>query len=250
MHGWDSNIFAVLKDMGMESVPGLIADGFQSAEKLQIHQPVWYFFYLFLLAGLVAWIRMYYGNILTQTVQAATNFQATSKMYNSNSQLQRQLDNSLNLIYFLSVPFFLYILEKRMALQPLELTGIWLFLFNMGLLAGLFLIRVVLHNIAGVMFDRISIVREYLYNVFIFNKLLGLAAIPLIFLITYTRGTLQEILFWLTIFVSSGIICMRLIRGLVFSYRKDVSIFYLFLYLCALEISPLVLLYRWLEGIL
>ena len=32
--------------------------------------------------------------------------------------------------------------------------------------------------------------------------------------------------------------------------KKDISIFYMFLYLCALEISPLVLLYRWLEGML
>jgi hypothetical protein len=46
------------------------------------------------------------------------------------------------------------------------------------------------------------------------------------------------------------IFLMRLVRGAIFSFKKDVLIFYMFLYLCALEIAPLVLLYRWLEGVL
>ena len=77
-----------------------------------------------------------------------------------------------------------------------------------------------------------------------------MAVLPLVFLLVYTRGILQDLVFWLTLTVLSGIFLMRLIRGVVFSYKKDVLIFYMFLYLCALEIAPLVLLYRWLEGIL
>ena len=70
------------------------------------------------------------------------------------------------------------------------------------------------------------------------------------FLLVYTRGSIQEVFFWMSVFVLAGIIVMRIIRGIVFSYRKDVLVFYMFLYLCALEIAPLVLLYRWLEGVL
>ena len=70
------------------------------------------------------------------------------------------------------------------------------------------------------------------------------------FLLVYTKGTLQELFFWITLLVLSCVVMMRLIRGFVFSYRKEVLIFYMFLYLCALELSPLVLLYRWLQGIL
>ena len=79
---------------------------------------------------------------------------------------------------------------------------------------------------------------------------MGMSVLPLIFLLVYTRGALQEVVFWLSISVIAVIFLMRVIRGVVFSYRKEVLIFYMFLYLCALEIAPLVLLYRWLEGIL
>jgi hypothetical protein len=218
--------------------------------KTIIHQPTWYFIYLFLLTGFFAWIRVYYGNLIIQTVQASVDFQVANRMFNDNSLLQNQLDRILYLFFFLSMGFLLYVVELRIELIPYGLQGWGLFLFNLALLSGVFLGRLMMLNIAGILFKRIRLLREYLYNIFIFNKLTGMAILPLIFLLVYTRGILQEVVFWLTLLVVCGIFLMRLTRGVVFSYRKEVLIFYIFLYLCALELAPLVLLYRWLEGIL
>jgi len=250
MQGQDTTIFAVFKSSGIENVSNVTAGSMEIVGKIQIYQPGWYFLYLIVLIGLLAWIRLYYGNILIQTVQASTNFQVASRMFNDNSLLQNQLDTVLYLFYFLSLAFLLYYIELRVDQRPYELQGGLLYLFNFAVLAGIFLGRVLLSNIAGFLFNRTRITREYLYNIFIFNKLSGLAVLPLMFLLVYTRGTFQELFFWSTIFVLSCIIVMRLIRGVVFSYRKEVLFLYMFLYLCALEIAPLVLLYRWLEGIL
>ena len=218
--------------------------------KAAIHPPTWYFIYLFLLAGFFAWIRVYYGNIIIQTLQASVNFQVANRMFQDNSLLQNQLDRVLYLFYFLSMGFLLYNLELRLEMAPYDLHGLGLFIFNLGLLSGVFLGRLLMLNLAGVIFNRLRILREYLYNIFIFNKLIGMAVLPLVFLLVYTRGILQDLIFWLTLAVVGGIFLMRLFRGIIFSYKKEVLIFYMFLYLCALEIAPLVLLYRWLEGIL
>ena len=250
MQGQDSTMLAVFAGPGTEHVPGYTSAGLQIMEKLQIHQPTWYFIYIFLLIGLFVWIRHYYGNILIQTVQASTNFQIANKMFKNNSLLQNQLDGALYLLYVLSMGFLLYYMELRIGLLPYDLHGALLLLFNLALLAALFIGRVVLHNIAGILFNRVKIIREYLYNMFVFNKLSGLLAVPLAFLLVYTRETLQDVMFWIGIFALSGIVVLRLIRAIVFSYKKEVLIFYMFLYLCALEIIPLVLLYRWLEGVL
>ena len=219
-------------------------------ERIQIHQPAWYFIYLVLLIGIFAWIRLYYGNILIQTVQASSNFRVANRAFKDNSLLQNQLDRLLYLFYFFSMAFLLFYLELRIDLRPYGLQGGLLYLFNLGLLTGVFLGRLILINIAGFLFNRVKIMREYLYNIYIFNKLSGLLVLPLTFLLVYTKGTLQGLFFFFVIFVLSVIVIMRLIRGFVFSYRKEVLFFYMFLYLCALEIAPLVLLYRWLEGIL
>jgi len=250
MQGYSTILLAVFTGSGTEFVPGFAAAGLQLVERIQLYQPTWYFVYLFLLMGLFAWIKLYYGNILTQTVQASINFQATSKMFKNNSLLQNQLDVALYLFYFLSMTFLLYYVELRIAILPYGLQGGQLFFFNLALLVALLLGRVVIHTFIGILFGRLRIIREYLYNMFIFNKLSGLVALPLLFMLVYTRGTLQDVLFWISIFALASIVVMRVIRAIVFSYRKEVLIFYMFLYLCALEIAPLVLLYRWLEGVL
>jgi len=66
----------------------------------------------------------------------------------------------------------------------------------------------------------------------------------------YSQGVLNTGIHWLLLVLLAGLLVLRMARALVFSFKKDVSKFYMFLYLCALETAPLVLLYRWLEGIL
>jgi hypothetical protein len=140
--------------------------------------------------------------------------------------------------------------EGRLQLQPYGLNDGLLYLFNLAMLLGIFFGRIVFVNLTGFLFNRVKIFREYLYNAFIFNKLMGLAVLPLLLLVVYTTGALREVFFWLAVSAVILVVIMRFIRGVVFSFKKDVSIFYMFLYLCALEITPLALLYRWIEGIL
>ncbi len=238
-------VFKLTQMSGQDTIHAL-----ELAPRILIIQPGWLFFYLFVLLGFFAWIRVYYGNILTQTVQASTNFQVASRMFQDNSQLQSQLDNILYALYFFSLAFFLFIAEERMELMPYEFKGGVLYLFNFTLLVGIFFGRVVLLNLAGFLFNQLKIFKEYLYNSFIFNKLMGVVILPLLLFVVYTTGILQAVIFWVTLSIAMLVILMRVIRGIVFSFKKNISLLYLFLYLCALEIVPLVLLYKWVEGIL
>ncbi len=212
--------------------------------------PGWLFIYLLVLLGLFAWVRVYYGNIYAHTMEASTNFLVAARMFKDKSLLQNQLDSFLYVIYFLSLAYFLYIVELRTDRVPYRLNGILLYLFNLALLMGVFLARVVLVNLTGSLFNQLAIFREYLYNIFIFNKLIGITLLPQLLFVVYTDGIIQRIFFWIALGTLGAILIMRVIRGVEFSFKKDISIFYMFLYLCALELVPLVLLYRWLEGAL
>jgi hypothetical protein len=218
--------------------------------RVPVHPPAWLFIFLFVFLGGFAWIRLYYGNIFSRTLQASSNFQVATKMFNDNSLLQRQLDNILYLLYFLSAGYLVYLVETRYRLFPYGITGIRLYFFNLTLLAGLFFGRLLLVNLAGFLFNRIRIFREYLYNTFIFNKLIGVVVLPLLLFAVYTTGSVKEIFNWVTLGVVFVILIMRMIMCVIFSFRKNISIFYMFLYLCALELVPLALLYKWIEGIL
>ncbi|MCP4310058.1 MAG: DUF4271 domain-containing protein [Bacteroidetes bacterium] len=232
------------------SISGTVAETMVWADKIQAHHPAWLFIALFALLGIYAWIRIFYGSILMQTFQASVSFQVAARMFKDNSILQKQLDNILYVFYLLSVSLILYVAEIRFGLEPYGISGIYLFLFNLAVLVVLFLSRLILVNTAGFLFNRIRIFREYLFNIFIFNKLIGLSVLPLLLFVIYTNGILKDVFQWLTVAALAAILIIRLIRGIVFSLKKDVSIFYIFLYLCALEIAPLVLMYRWLASIL
>jgi hypothetical protein len=232
------------------SIADISAESMVWADKIQAHHPAWLFVTLFALLGFYAWIRIDYGSILMGTIQASFSFQVATRMFKDNSVLQKQLDNVLNIFYLLSTSLILYVGEIHFGFEPYGVTGASLFFLNLAFLLLLFLARVVVINTAGFLFNRIRIYQEYLYNMFIFNKLIGLSILPLLLFVLYTDGILQEIFLWMGMAAILAILIMRLIRGVFFSFKKDVSIFYMFLYLCALEIAPLALLYRWLEGIL
>jgi len=240
----------VFEIAGFASGAKMAEGGMALLQRVPFHHPTWFFIYIFSLLGFYAWIRIYYGNIFIQTAQATINFQVANRMYLDNSILKNQLDRVLYMLYFLVIAFLIYFVEVRLELTPYNLTGGLLYLFNLGVLSGVFLGRIVLLNSVGFLFNRRSIFREYLYNIFIFNKLTGLVVLSLMIFLVYTKGMVQDLLFWFTLSVVGLMFLIRLFRGLIFSFKKDVLIFYMFLYLCALEIAPLLLLYRWLEGVL
>lgn len=240
----------IFRIQGIVSDADLNESGMALLPRAEIHHPTWFFIYLFFLLGYYAWIRVYYGDVFTQTLKATGNFQVANRMYLDNSTLKNQLDRVLYFLYFLAIAFLLYYVEVRMELFPYGFNGALLYLFNLAMLVGVFLGRIALLNLAGFLFNQTKVFREYLYNTLIFNKLMGLVVLSILFFAVYTEGVIQDVLFWFTLGLVALIFLMRLVRGMIFSFKKDVLIFYMFLYLCALEIAPLVLLYRWLEGVL
>ena len=220
------SLFKVSQLAGCEMTQG---GSLMMLERVQSAPSGWLFFLIFALGGLYVWIRAYYGSMIIQTVQATTNYHVTLQMFRDNSIVQKQLDNVLYLCYFLNGAFFMYLLEMWFERIPYGLQGAALYLFNMVLLAGIFLGRVLLVNVTGLLFNRVNIFREYLFNIFIYNKLLGIVLLPLLPLILYTNGWIQKGFVWISVIVVLLTVILRVARSLVFSLRKDISILYMFL---------------------
>ena len=228
----------------------IAAESLKWTEKVQVHHPAWMFITLFVLLGYLAGIRIYYGSILLPTLESSVSFQVAVRIFKDSSGLQKQQDNLLYTFYIFSAGLVVYLAEIRFGLEPYGLSGGLLYLFNLALVTSLFLGRLVLMNVAGFLFNKIDIFREFLYNTFIFNKVIAILLLPLSLFVFYTDGILMEVFQWIALGTVFLILILRLIRGFVFSFKRGVSIFYMFLYLCALEMAPLILLYRWLEEIL
>lgn len=220
-----------------------------SGQLLLANQPAWYFMILFLLFASIAVSQIYFKGLLQNTFQTVIRYSVTVGMFNDNSQVQRQKDNILYAIYFISFAMFILVLENRWSLYPYDITGFRLFLWNIAFLLGIFYTRIFLLNVVAHIFKQRKLFQEYLYHVFSLNKLFGIISIPLVFLLIYTENTINEICFILAISMFLMMIIMKAIKGFIFSIEKHVFNFYLFLYLCALEIVPILLMYKWITTV-
>ncbi len=205
----------------------------------------WYFYFLVALITGYIIARIYLGKLLSSTFTATIRYNQAASMFNDNSQLQRQRDNALYAFYFLSFGFYLLLLSEHYNFHPYGLTGRNLLFFYVGLTFVVFISRLILLYIVGFVFYTVELFREHLYMGFTYNKLLGIVLIPLNFLVVFTEGALNNVIIYLSLVFLIILLAMKFLRGVIFSLNNRVFNLYLFLYLCALEIVPILLLYKW-----
>ncbi len=227
---------SVIDYISLSNSSGFIMSGYSFA---------WYFYLLMILLIAYAVARAFLGRLLSSTFTAAISYNNAVSLFNDNSQLQRQRDSVLYGFYFLSLGFFLMLISNLQNWRPYDLEGFSLFAFFTLLTFLVFYTRRIILNLIGHVFFSLTLFREYLYHGYSYNKLLGIVLIPLNFAIVYTNGIIQKIVVIISVSALISVIIMKIFRGLLFSYKHNVFNFYLFLYLCALEIVPIFLIYKW-----
>jgi hypothetical protein len=122
----------------------------------------------------------------------------------------------------------------------------WLhFIYCAGLLAVLYMLKYLVLRITGWIFNINKAVETYLFVVFMTNKVIGIFLLPFLVLIAFSGPFLTDV----------GITISIIMIGLFYVYRfiasystlhKEIKIsgLYFFLYLCAFEIAPLLLIYK------
>ena len=82
----------------------------------------------------------------------------------------------------------------------------------------------------------------YLKNIFLFNQLTGLAVLPIVAYNIYNPTATGIILGWALVVAAN---LVKVIRGTFMGYNEaGFSVYYLILYLCAVEIAPLLVIIK------
>ncbi len=80
----------------------------------------------------------------------------------------------------------------------------------------------------------------YLSNIFVFNQFAGLAILPLVFLHAFNPTLYGLYAAWILIILVN---LYKVVRGVTMGYRASgFSVYYLFLYLCGVELAPLLMI--------
>lgn len=150
-----------------------------------------------------------------------------------------------NLASFVNIALFLYLaLTFYMTLPVADYGGLPAFLLLLTAISLLVAVRHIISVATGLISERRDVFSEYLNNIYILYRVAGIALFPLIIAICYVPGLPAGALVISGVTVMALVVMFRIFRLLAIFLQHGVSIFYFLLYLCALEILPVAVLYR------
>ena len=193
------------------------------------------FFSLFLLLLL----KTYYQKSLAQVMNTLVNFQLSEKMLREKNIIVRRAFFILNLNYILVFSLFILLILNLADFQFNDNYFISYTIITGGVLLVL-LTRLILLFLTGIVFNSVSVISEYIHNIYLINKNLGIILLPLIFAALYTSANISKIIVFTGLVIVSIATLFKYIRGLQIIIKNDILKFYSFLYLCTLELLPFV----------
>ena len=209
----------------------------------------WLIFFIVFLVVLLVWIRIYYGKVIVRTFESAINQQSARKLIDERSNLLQKATVFLTLLYVLSSGLFIFELISFFHFKTFELKDFILFVFCTVAVFLFFIIKSFFYWFTGILVKSEKESYEFISNGNIFYKSTGIILLPLVSAIPYVPDNVAQILLYsgIAVFIASFI--MRVIRGFVVSFRFKLSLFYSFLYFCALEILPVIYVYHFIRNV-
>jgi hypothetical protein len=216
-------------------------------QPFQPHRPQSKDSFFYLLVGILFYFALvriffekYFSNLMTLFFRVSLRQQQIREQV-----LQAPLPSLLlNILFFITgglyACFLLYYSRFGSGLN------FWiLYLDCIAGLAVIYLGKFLILKFSGWVFGISRATDTYIFVVFLVNKMLGIFLLPFLILITFSGLEAREVF----ITISVVMVFILLIYRVVAAYRPvrteiKLTPFYFFLYLCAFEIAPLLLIYK------
>ena len=203
-----------------------------------------YLFYL--LAGVVFFAALtklifpkYFSNVFRLM------FQTSFRQKQTRDQMTQ--DNLaalfLNILFVMSGSLFITLLIQRNGWLALDF---WLLLlYAVAIIGGIYIVKYLFLVFSGWVFNARQAAASYIFTVFFINKIIGIVFLPLILLLAFANTTVANVCITIALIVLAITLVYRYVASLG-SIRSalKVNALHFFLYLCAVEVLPLVLIYK------
>ena len=192
----------------------------------------------------------------TRRVHPARIFRLWSSMWNVRTMRQsiREEPNTpranllFNTVFYLQTALLLYG-AINLFRPEVNFRGITYYLILVGVVFGVYLIKLIGLRAIGLLGDGDFSLSEYEYRIFLTNRLVGLLFFPLGLSMVYFPINYAESIIWISGITSVFVIIYRTIRALLTALETGVTPFYILFYICTLEFLPFALCVKWLMTI-
>jgi hypothetical protein len=154
-----------------------------------------------------------------------------------------------NFISFLILGLFCHSAASFYNVIPSSLNGIIFWIISVCVIIAAVTLRHLACLLTGAVSGEREVFNEYLLSIYQFYRFSALFIFAAIILITYTKLLPQKSYFFAVATVLATLYLIRVLRLFIIFINKNISFFYLILYLCALEILPVLISVKYISGL-
>lgn len=209
----------------------------------------WLVLLLVLIFALLAYVRAVYSKHLRELVNAFASNRFVRQMMREEKAFTSRPAMALSIVFVVSISLFLTLLVKEFDGSPIGQSSGWVLFGNMLWVTGIYyILKLSMATLGGHLLKVRNVSSEYIFNLLLFWKVLGLALLPFIIAASFfvylsppfflIAGSLTIAIFYL----------VRLFKEVYNTMSTtNFSKFYIILYFCTLEILPLVFIFGWIK---
>jgi hypothetical protein len=206
------------------------------------YQPDWVLGVLLLGFIVMAWVQVFYRRRFRQVLMAPYSRRFLSQLVRDGDLLSERISLALGFLYLLTTSLFIYqcyelLIVKKPGVLP---EGFMVFVIIAIALVGFWIVKTGLIQFLAYIFRTRQTTREYILNIIIFNIITGIFLLPLLVFVVYQKSL---VFLWACIIIFTLFFVFRFSRGFLIGISNTkFSYLFLFVYLCTLELLPLVIL--------
>jgi hypothetical protein len=204
----------------------------------------WISIIIFVSIVLLGWIRLFFNKYFLMVIKSTSSYHESNALFREKNTVVERVFFLLSILFLFTASIFALQLAHFYGIDFGKYKHSLFFLIIFVSLGGVYLFRFVFSSIIGNLFLKQKVFSEYLHNVNIYTMNTGIFLLPIIIFLQYLSFEYLKIIVYLGIVGIIFLYLVQLIRSFQIINRKNVSIFYMILYLCAFEFAPFLIVYK------
>jgi hypothetical protein len=201
---------------------------------------------LFIVLAVVVVLKVTAPVRTLRVLNAAYSLQVAKQIEREDYSPFKRVSVLLSIIFVLVVAFLFFKLNQLYGSVLEQNSSLFQYLFFVMVVVVVYTIKFIVMNFVSFLTDTSHLFGEYINNTLIINQSIGLLLFPVIILAELSPVNPLWLVFPSVLFLVLGYL-LRLYRGFLFAgIEEGIGFLQLFVYLCALEILPLLVLIKFL----
>lgn len=204
----------------------------------------WYILLLILSLSIFAWGKALYQKYLLQIMNSLFNYQISIQLFRDKNALFRNLSIILQVLFPINIGLLIYFLNDFYKINQVSEISVLSIVLYSTIVFLFFRFKVILYKFLGLVFKVQDDFSEIQHHMNTFIQSLGVVLLPFVISLPFLGDELKNI-FLTGMFLLLGVFIMLFfLRGFQIVSRKQVPVFFLILYLCAVEFIPVALIVK------